>query len=47
MGDVHHGSDVVDPDVFRVQVGVDLVGDGLWRPTPPEIVADEVRHSDE
>jgi hypothetical protein len=26
---------------------VDVVGNLLWRPTPPEIVADEVRHPDD
>jgi hypothetical protein len=26
---------------------VDVIGDLLWRPTPTEIVADEVRHPDE
>jgi len=46
MRDVDHGSDVVNGDVIRVQVGVDLVGNLLWRPTPPEIVADEQRRPD-
>jgi hypothetical protein len=30
-----------------VHVGVDVLGNVIWRPTPPEIVADEVRHPDE
>jgi len=46
MGDVDHGSDVVHADVIRVQVGVDVVGNLLWRPTPPEVVADEQRRPD-
>jgi hypothetical protein len=45
--DVHHGSDVVHTDAIRVQGGVDAVGDMLWRPTPPEIVTDEVSRADE
>ena len=47
MCDVHHGSDVSQRDACRVQIGVDVVGNLLWRPTPPEIVADEVCHPDE
>jgi hypothetical protein len=47
MCEVHHGSDVSQRSACRVQVGVDVVGYLLWRPTPPEIVADEVRHPDE
>lgn len=45
--DVHHGSDVVHMDIVRVQVGVNVVGDLLRRPTPPEIVTDEVSRPDE
>jgi hypothetical protein len=30
-----------------VQVGVDALGNLVWSPTPPEIVADELRHPDE
>jgi hypothetical protein len=30
-----------------VQVGVYVLGNVVWRPTPPEIVADEVRRPDE
>jgi hypothetical protein len=30
-----------------VQIGVDALGNLVWSPTPPEIVADELRHSDE
>ena len=47
MRDVHHGSDVVHMDVVRVQVGVDVVGNLLWRPTPPEIVTDKESRPDE
>src|ERR1700761_4627825 len=47
MRDVHQGSDVVHMDVVRVQVRVDAVGNLLWRPTPPEIVADKESHPDE
>jgi hypothetical protein len=45
--DVDHRSDVSQRDAVRVQIGVDVVGDLLWRPTPAEIVADEVGHTDE
>ena len=45
--DVHHRTDVAQRDAVRVQIGVDVVCDLLWRPTPPEIVADEVCHPDE
>ena len=47
MCEVHHGSDLSQVNVIRVQVGVDTLGDVVWRPTPPEIVADEVRHPDD
>ena len=45
MRDVDHRTDVSQRDAVRVQVGVDVVGDLLWGPTPPEIVADQVRHT--
>ena len=47
MCEVHHGCDVSQRGACRVQVGVDVVGNLLWRPTPPEIVTNEVRHPDE
>jgi hypothetical protein len=47
MRDAHHGCDVPDPNVSRVQVGVDVLGNLLKRPTPPEVVADEAAHPGE
>ena len=46
MCDADHGSDVSDRDAPRVQVGVDVPGNLVWRPAPAEIVADELRHPD-
>src|SRR5580693_4516968 len=45
--EVHHGSDLSDCNAVRVQVGVHVLGNMVWRPTPPDIVADEVCHPDE
>jgi hypothetical protein len=45
--EVHHGCALSERNVFWVQVGVDLLGNLVIRPTPPEIVADEVRHPDD
>jgi hypothetical protein len=45
--EVHHGSDLSERNAVLVQVRVDLLGNVVWRPTPPEIVADEVRRPDE
>jgi hypothetical protein len=36
-----------DLNAVRVQVAVYVLGNMVWRPTPPEIVADEVCHPDE
>jgi len=47
MCGVHHGSDLSERNAVLVQVGMDVLGNVVWRPTPPEIVADEVRHPDE
>jgi hypothetical protein len=47
MCEVHHGSDLSERNAIRVQVGVDLLGNLVVRPAPPEIVADEVRHPDD
>jgi hypothetical protein len=47
MRDVHHGSDLSETNAVLIQVGVDVLGNVVWRPTPPEIVADEVGHPDE
>ena len=46
MRQSHHRSDVSDADASRVQVGVDVLGDMVRRPTPAEIVANELRHPD-
>jgi len=45
--EVHHGSDLSERNAVLVQVGVYVLGNMVWRPTPPEIVADEVRRPDE
>src|ERR1700722_10154962 len=45
--EVHHGSDLSERNAIRVQVGVYVLGNMVWRPTPPDIVADEVCHPDE
>src|ERR1700683_5325966 len=42
MRGVHHGSDLSERNTILVQVGVYVLGNVVWRPTPPEIVADEV-----
>jgi len=34
-------------NAILVQVGVNVLRNVVWRPTPPEIVADEVRRPDE
>src|ERR1700757_4072658 len=47
MCEGHHGSDVCQRDVSRVQGGVDLLGNLVVGPTPPEIVADEAPHPGE
>ena len=47
MRGVDHGSDVQQRNAPRVQVRVNVIGDLLWRPTPREVVADEVRLPDE
>ena len=47
MRGVHHGSDLSERNTILVQVGVYVLGNVVWRPTPPEIVADEVCHPDE
>src|ERR1700733_2076662 len=47
MCEVHHGSDLSQRNAIRVQVGMYVLGNMVWRPTPPEIVADEVCHPDE
>jgi hypothetical protein len=44
---VNHGSDVPQRNAPRVQVGVDVVGNLLWRPVPSAVVADEVGLPDE
>jgi hypothetical protein len=44
---VDHGSDVQQRHAPRVQVGVNVVGNLLWRPAPSEVIADEVRLPDE
>jgi hypothetical protein len=45
--EVHHGCDLSVMNVPAVQVGVDVLGNLVVRPTRPEIVADELRHPDE
>lgn len=47
MCEVHHGSDLSERNAILVQVGVYVLGNVVWRPTPPEIVADEPPHPDE
>ena len=44
---VNHGSDVPQRNAPRVQVGVDVVGNLLWRPIPSGVVADDVGLPDE
>jgi hypothetical protein len=46
MCDADHGGDVSDRNAPRVQVGVDVLGNLVWRPAPAEIVANELRHPD-
>lgn len=45
--ELHHGCDLSVVNAPAVQVGVDALGNVVVRPTPPEIVADEVSHPDE
>jgi hypothetical protein len=45
--EVHHGCDLSVVNASAVQVGVDVLGNMVWRPTPPEIVADELGHPDD
>jgi hypothetical protein len=49
MCEVHHGCDLSVVNASAVQVGVDVLGNLVWRPTPPEIeiVADELGHTDD
>jgi len=44
---VDHRSDIQQRHAPLVQVVVNVVGDLLWLPTPSEVVADEVRLTDE
>ena len=47
MCEADHGCDLSEGNASRVQGGVDVLGNLVIRPTPPEVVADEVRHPDE
>src|ERR1700757_177867 len=47
MCEADHGCDLAERNASRVQGGVDVLGNLVIRPTPPEVVADEVRHPDE
>jgi len=47
MCEAHHGCDLSERNASRVQVGVDVLGNLVIRPTPPEVIADQVRHPDE
>ena len=47
MREIHHRRDVAERDVSGVQVGVNVRGDLVWRPTPPEVVTDELPHPDQ
>src|SRR6202012_4810956 len=44
MCEAHHGCDLSERNASRVQVGVDVLANLVIRPTPPEVIADEVRH---
>ena len=46
MRKVHHRRDISECDASAIQVGVDVLGNLLRRPAPPEVVADEVGHAD-
>src|SRR6516162_4281081 len=41
MCEGHHGMDVSERNVSRVQRGVDVLGNLLVRPTPHDVIADE------
>ena len=43
MCEVDHRRDLSVVNASLVQFGVDVLGNPVWRPTPPEIVADEFR----
>jgi hypothetical protein len=47
MRDTDHGCDISDGNAPRIQVGVDILGNLVWRPAPAEVVADELRHPDQ
>jgi hypothetical protein len=47
MCEAHHGSDLSERNVSRVQSGVDLLGNLVIRPTRNEIVTDEAPHPSE
>jgi len=47
MRDAHHGCDLPECNFPRVQICVDVLGNLVVRPTPPEIVADEPTHPGE
>ena len=46
MCEVHHGCGLSEMNASRVQYGVEVLGYLVWRPTPPEFVADDVRDPD-
>ena len=47
MCQAHHRLNLSDRNASPIEGGVDLIGDLLIGPTPPEIVADEPPHPDE
>ena len=47
MREVDHGRDLSVVNTSLVQFGVDVLGNPVGRPTPPEIVADDPCHPDD
>jgi transposase len=45
--EAHHGFDVFERNASRAQKGVDVVGNRVWRVTPPVVITDEVRHRED
>jgi hypothetical protein len=47
MCEIHHRCGLSEMNASLVQDRVEVLGNLIWRPTPPEFVADDVRHPDE